>query len=544
MRSNRLQLTGIARDYNPPSVPPPGPPTPRARSATGLAGSLLLAPLALIALIVAWRFAGLASDDVFITYRYAQNLAAGHGLVFNPGERVFGVTDPGVALGLGAAHAATGIAIPLLGTAVTAAALLALTAFLYAGSERRRPEALAAGGLLVLSPYLWTTQGTGPLIALALLLAAAHLSAAPPLAAGLLAGLAVWCRPDAAVGVALLGLLLWREARRFPRAYAAAALGVILAGSAAAWAWFGTVVPATLGAKRQYAALAPHLRTGAWVCWGRAVDTFLRGAGPLGPTVLALGLAGQLPLWRSAGRPGRLLVLHAWALAAAYTLLRVPFFLWYVAPAVVALLAGAAFAAGALLRWTGAGAAAASRPSKAPAVPAGPAAVVLRTAGLALVAFVAAASLLGSWRWMREGQSGDWRLPTNRTAGEWIRPHTPPPPTVFAEEVGTIAYYAERPVEDPIGLVSPRSLPFAAVGDMAGAFLARPTDLVLFHTFTPRGGTRPVVSRPWFAAAYEEAARLDLPRLGGSATLFRRRAGATVPPPRPPRAHPVPDPGP
>ena len=35
------------------------------------------------------------ADDFFITYRYAQNLLAGNGFVFNPGERVFGTTAPG-----------------------------------------------------------------------------------------------------------------------------------------------------------------------------------------------------------------------------------------------------------------------------------------------------------------------------------------------------------------------------------------------------------------------------------------------------------------
>jgi arabinofuranosyltransferase len=33
-------------------------------------------------------------DDAFITYRYARNLAAGHGFVYNLGERVLGTTTP------------------------------------------------------------------------------------------------------------------------------------------------------------------------------------------------------------------------------------------------------------------------------------------------------------------------------------------------------------------------------------------------------------------------------------------------------------------
>ena len=33
-------------------------------------------------------------DDAFISFRYARNLVEGHGLVYNPGERVEGYTNP------------------------------------------------------------------------------------------------------------------------------------------------------------------------------------------------------------------------------------------------------------------------------------------------------------------------------------------------------------------------------------------------------------------------------------------------------------------
>ena len=49
------------------------------------------------------RYRGWTVDDFYITYRYAGNLAAGRGFVFNPGERVFGLTDPGLGLALAAA---------------------------------------------------------------------------------------------------------------------------------------------------------------------------------------------------------------------------------------------------------------------------------------------------------------------------------------------------------------------------------------------------------------------------------------------------------
>ena len=40
-----------------------------------------------------WHYNFIA-DDTFISLRYAANLLAGHGLVFNPGERVEGFTSP------------------------------------------------------------------------------------------------------------------------------------------------------------------------------------------------------------------------------------------------------------------------------------------------------------------------------------------------------------------------------------------------------------------------------------------------------------------
>lgn len=53
------------------------------RAAAFLAAALLW--LAAAALFAA-HLAGRSLDDFFITYRYAQNLAAGDGLVFNPGS--------------------------------------------------------------------------------------------------------------------------------------------------------------------------------------------------------------------------------------------------------------------------------------------------------------------------------------------------------------------------------------------------------------------------------------------------------------------------
>jgi hypothetical protein len=90
-----------------------------------------------------------------------------------------------------------------------------------------------------------------------------------------------------------------------------------------------------------------------------------------------------------------------------------------------------------------------------------------------------------------------------------------------------------------IGLVSPASRPYAAVGDPTGAFLAAPPELMLFHTYDRRGDTRPILAWPWFAGAYEVVAIISDPAAGAETRAYRRRpAGGHVPPSRPPVPRP------
>jgi putative phosphotransacetylase len=61
----------------------------------------------------AWWQQAAAFDDAYITYRYAENWVAGHGLVFDPGgERVEGYSNP-LWLAFSAAAIALGFDIPL-----------------------------------------------------------------------------------------------------------------------------------------------------------------------------------------------------------------------------------------------------------------------------------------------------------------------------------------------------------------------------------------------------------------------------------------------
>jgi arabinofuranosyltransferase len=104
-------------------------------------------------------------DDAYIFYRYAQNLAAGDGLVFNAGERVEGVTSLLWTLLIGAGIMVGIDAVTIghwLGVA-SGALLLALT-YRYAAFElvdgERFAAALAPWLLLLTKPFaVWATSG-------------------------------------------------------------------------------------------------------------------------------------------------------------------------------------------------------------------------------------------------------------------------------------------------------------------------------------------------------------------------------------------------
>jgi hypothetical protein len=222
----------------------------------GSRSSLLL----LVAALAAYLLAGwlvwpeTPVDDAYISFRYARNLAAGDGLVFNPGERVEGYSGLSWVLAL-AAGEALGLAPPALakwlGLCLGAATLLVVGA-------SRRPARLLAAGLLALSlPFAYHAVN-GLETALAALLLAALLVVRPdsrPRRAGRIAAAAllVLTRPEGLLAVVLWTLAL-RLARRAPLArhdlgVALAAVLAFLVQLAFRWVYYGEWIANSARAK-------------------------------------------------------------------------------------------------------------------------------------------------------------------------------------------------------------------------------------------------------------------------------------------------------
>ncbi|MBU0704568.1 MAG: hypothetical protein KKC18_11955, partial [Chloroflexi bacterium] len=184
---------------------------------------LLIAGLLAVALLARLAPGERMVDDAYITFRYARNIVAGRGFVYNPGERVLGTTTPLYTLLLAGLALATGSRdFPTLALAVNALAGAASVGLLYGLGKRlvgHAAPAVAAALLWAVAPYSATfaVGGMETDLTITLLLAAAYAHVTGrPRALAVLSALALLARPDAAILLGLLWLDLVLARRRLP----------------------------------------------------------------------------------------------------------------------------------------------------------------------------------------------------------------------------------------------------------------------------------------------------------------------------------------
>jgi hypothetical protein len=218
-------------------------------------------------------------DDAYISFRYAQNLATGQGLVFNPGEYVEGYSNPSwvlltaIAIRIGVDPV---ISVKLLGLLCSLVTIFIVYRLHGIGDPSRPRSAVSWGALLScnVSFALWSVAGLETPLYSCLIVAAIYLflCAATPARyawSAVAFALTALTRPEGAAfwGITLLWCVLTRlHSRRWNTRelmYFIAPF-VIVFGSFLVWryAYYGALLPNTVLAKSGSTTWVQHVNRG------------------------------------------------------------------------------------------------------------------------------------------------------------------------------------------------------------------------------------------------------------------------------------------
>ena len=463
--------------------------------------------LTLLVLILTWCYWKVDTDDAYIFYTYARNIATGHGYVFNVGERILGTTSPLYSLTLAALYMGLRplriVTIPGIGHLVGAVGLW-VAAFL--GMRILRDTGLRTGALFyplifLASPLHRDAVGMETFLTVALVISAFYLYQRERLVGvAVVSGLAVLSRPDAIIVPVILFADYVLTRRKLPPWKCIAILVLILV----AWAifsavYFGELLPHTLTAK------VAQTRSGRW---GTGF-IFLRGLAELPWKVSAIFTLAALYLLfvdRSWFRH-RVVVLiflsNLLYLIAYGLVLNPPAYGWYYSPLSAGMALAPALALDSLFgrlrsrSWFNA-----------------------RAATVALVVVLSLAAVVRPIRTFKKGPSAKYEIYTKASA--WLNDNAPDGSSLAANEIGVIGYcYRRGRIIDALGLVTPGVAEHVARGDYGWYLHEYRPDYLMFND-PPRPVLEAMVEEPWFREMYERATTISTARR--AVAIYRKRA--------------------
>ncbi len=457
-------------------------------------------------------FAQHSIDLSFITYRIVQNLRAGAGFAYNPGEppTFNDAGSPIYALLLRLIAPSVPLDLPLLSNLLSFASIgaggLALTASARQPAGQRAPlTALAAGALYTAFPILWIAAGLDIALWMAVCLIGLwlHLREAFALSWTVLA-LALVLRPEAAALIAVLAAD--RLITGQPLQPARVGVFAVICGPGLLWMLvsFGGVgpMPGASGA-------GPDIAGATAVSGLAATATALLEASLLWAAAPALALVGLLALRE-----------HRWAALMAgwaalhlivLTMLGVSVYAWSLAPLTVALAALVALGG----EWL-------YRHARLPGAP-------WALAGLGALAVVGAAVettltlVAGASPVPVDALHPRIAEPGYRQAGDWLATSTAPGTRVGTTHAGVLGYTAARPLILLRGSAEGADLPprdgLSWIAHYAPeALVLNSRELESLDGYAP-------LSDPWFTGLYTESVRFPVaPGSPDAVVVFRRSA--------------------
>jgi hypothetical protein len=465
-------------------------------------------------------------DDSFIFYRFADNLVAGKGLIYNIGERAWGYSTVTYIFWLSFWRYLLP-AVPLPDIAVRAnlvpfAAVCLAVYFLILRYTRKYTVATAAAALIMFNAALLgiSTGGMETFLFMALalfsLLAA---SSRKPLMAAFLVSLAILTRIEGLLLVPILFILIRKPRKTVFR------MTLVMALPPLAWLTFahnfyGTYLPHSIIAKARPIYTLPRLH--AYIDIVRNLGQLFSLPGAIG-ALLVLVFLGWCTI---ACLKSRTLREHNawavpalfWGILAEYSYGNPLLFEWYYPQVFVPALLTAVLGISAIFEPT--------------LQPLGSRRGAVRTAIGALCTIWLTAATVHGWNaqpprpnspnWPvshLDSEPGRLRCKTYRDAAAWLNGIRKPHETVMAPEIGALGYYLKGNLIDACGLVSPEAIPYLPVpaserlggeyGSIPLAFVrdVQPEFIVTMPVF----GMKNVLDAPWATATYHTVREFSLP---------------------------------
>ena len=419
-------------------------------------GTLVLWGLLLLSILInlIWHsYTGFIRDDAFITFRYASNIAGGHGFTYNLGENVYGTSSPGLALIMAAWLTFSNN--PVIGSLILdiMASVIALYYVWNLLEDRRITDLQRA---LIIFILIWSDKVLlhfmegmeSPLVVSCMLASLYYMTRDRPIAAGIVAGLMLWFRLDSALWVPVLAVVfVYRQRYIFKDIFIFLLITslVYLPWLIFAWSTFGTIIPQTAIAKQVAYGLSmqPWNQRAAFLFWFTPFTLLIDPLITRAIAVLTIGIS-LFGAWTWRGSSWvRALVLFLILQSAALVALNMTVEQRYYVTAFYVMLI--LFGLGLItvyrrldLRWTwGAGL-------------------------FAIYAVSALAFALPRVQHMRDQQL--YVYGTLANMGTWLRENSAPGSFVYLEPLGYVGYYSERFMLDDVGFVTPAVVPLKRGG--------------------------------------------------------------------------------
>jgi hypothetical protein len=437
---------------------------------------MIMLLLGLIVLGYAWLYQGFAQDDAFITYRYARNIAMGHGFVYNLNEPVLGTTTPLYALVLALFTLLSGQEVRLISHLISIFSLWGAGVLLYyLGKECDNLLATATVIIFVTNPLLISAVGmeTFFLIFLLLLALQSYLAGKFYLA-GIWFSLLILTRYETVIFAGILGLHFLIKRKQLPFWLILSALPVIIWLSFT-WTYFGAIISNSaqvkLAEKEGYA-----FATGAfiwWIVYARQTAWYYA----LAPLMLLGGYSILRYRKLSTGYTFVLLWAGVYFIAASFAAGSFP---WYYGPLIPGLAILLAWGATSVARWLSqvvyqlssvSGLQGRNGDKKVnliiPAWPGLPAQTTIQKAVFAVIAggLILLQGLSATTGWVNYGgQIVDAREVLYREVAAWLNQNANKNQSLAVGEIGVLGYYSNLRIVDLRGLVTPVLLPSLVQG--------------------------------------------------------------------------------